>query len=295
MHRRDFIRTLAVGSAGALAGLEPNAIEAAESPTARRRKGDLVDTNVSLSRWPFRRVPLDETKKLVTKLKGAGISEAWAGSFDALLHKNLGAVNESLADECRKHGHGALLPFGTVNPKLPDWQEETLRCQEKHEMLGLRLFPNYHGYKLNDPDFLKLLAEAESRGLIVQVAMSMEDERMQHSLVRVPNVDPGPLAEIAQRFPKLKLVLLNWFRSVKGETLTKLGKNQRIWFDIAMVEEVGGISKLLREIPADRIVFGSHAPFYYLESALLKLKESALNRKQTNLIERGSAAQILAA
>ena len=293
MQRRNFIKTLAVGGAGALVGAQPTSSEAAESPTTRRRKGDMVDTNVSLSRWPFRRLPLDETRKLVTKLKGAGISQAWAGSFDALLHKNLGAVNESLADECQKHGHGALLPFGTVNPKLPDWQEEIRRCQEKHEMLGLRLFPNYHGYKLNDPDFLKLLADAELRGLVVQIAMSMEDERMQHPLVRVPNVDASPLAEIAQRFPKLKLVLLNWFRSIKGETLTKLGKSQRIWFDIAMVEEVGGISKLLHEIPADRIVFGSHAPFFYVESALLKLKESVLTSRDRKLITRENASRIV--
>jgi predicted TIM-barrel fold metal-dependent hydrolase len=293
MQRRYFIKLVAAGSAAGLAGLASDSPQAAERPTDRRRKAGIIDTNISLSRWPFRRLPLDETKKLVLKLRSAGITQAWAGSFDGLLHKNLGAVNEWLASECEKHGHGMLLPFGTVNPKLPDWQEELRRCQEKYEMLGLRLFPNYHGYKLNDPDFLKLLAETESRGMVVQIALSMEDERMQHPLVRVPNVDPSPLVDIARRFPKLKLVLLNWFRAIKGETLVTLSKNPGVWFDIALVEEVGGISKLLRNLPSDRIVFGSHAPFYYLESALLKLKESPLTPKVLTSIRHGAAERIL--
>ena len=292
MKRRDFLKTFAVGGAGILTSF-PRPIQAADYSTSRRRKNGIIDTNISLSRWPFRRLPLEETKKLVLKLREGGISQAWAGSFDALLHKNLGAVNESLTIECQKHGHGMLLPFGTVNPKLPDWQEELRRCQEKHEMIGLRLFPNYHGYKLNDLDLLKLLGEAESRGLIVQIAMSMEDERMQHPLLRVPNVDPEPLTGVIENFPKLKVILLNWFRAIKGESLAKLGRNSRIWFDIAMVEEVGGISKLLHSIPADRIVFGSHAPFYYLESALLKLKESPLTGKVATSIRHGTVNRML--
>jgi predicted TIM-barrel fold metal-dependent hydrolase len=146
---------------------------------------------------------------------------------------------------------------------------------------------------LGDPEFLKLLAAIESRGLIVQIALSIEDERVQHPLVRVPNVDAAPLTDALEKFPKVKLVLLNWFRCVKADETRKLAKSKQVWFDIAMVEGVGGIANLLRDVPAEQILFGSHAPFFYLESALLKLKESPLTKNVSAAIKQENAARLL--
>jgi uncharacterized protein len=285
--RRDFIKTVVL-STGAAAASSSALVRASDHAT-----NGIIDTNISLSRWPFRRLPLDDTKKLVATLKNSGVTQAWACSFDALLHKNIAAVNETLAMECRRHAEKMLLPFGTVNIKLADWHEDLRRCHEQHQMRGIRLFPNYHGYKLDDPEFAKLFAASESRGLIVQFALSMEDERVQHPLVRVPNVDAEPLLHLLSRFPKVKVVLLNWFRSVKKDLLPRLAKTKQVWFDIAMVEGVGGVTNLLTDIPAEQIVFGSHAPFFYLKSALLKLRESPLLGRKLHFIERGNAETLV--
>src|SRR2546425_952690 len=39
-------------------------------------------------------------------------------------------------------------------------------------------------------------------------------------------------------------------------------------------EGVGGVAALLKQVPLDRVVFGSHAPLFYFESALLKDRKS---------------------
>jgi len=244
----------------------------------------LIDTNVNVSRWPFRRLPGDETHKLVAMLRAQGVTQAWTGSYDGLLHCDIAGVNQRLVDECRTNGDGLLLPFGTVNPTLPDWKEDLRRCAEEFQMPGIRLHPNYHGYKLDDPRLAQLLKLASERGLIVQLALSMEDERTQHPLLQVPHVDPAPLVELLEKLPKLRLVMLNTFRSMPLAKIDQLAAAKNVYFEIAMLEGVGGIEKLLKKVPLRRVLFGSHFPFFNFDAALLKLKESELGWFQLKAI-----------
>lgn len=255
---------------------------------------DIIDVNVNLSRWPFRRLPRDETRDLVKKLREHDVKQAWAGTYDALLHKDISSANTRLTEECREHGRGILLPFGSVNPTLPDWEEDLRRCHEVHKMRGVRLSPNYHGYKLNEPIFAKLLDAVEKRGLILQLAVSMEDARSQHPLIQVPNVDLAPLPDLLKQYPKLKVVLLNSLQYVNGQLLLKLAATEQISFDIATLEGVGGIGKLIQQVSAKKILFSSNAPFFYFESALLKMKESVLKEADTRLILAENANWLLA-
>jgi hypothetical protein len=289
--RREFLRTTSAGTVLAASGLKASFAQAAKEQG--KLSNPLVDVNIWLSRWPTRRLPLDNTERLAARLRSRGVTRAWAGSFDGLLHKDIGAVNTRLCFECRRHGQGILSPFGTINPKLPDWREELRRCQEEHRMRGIRLHPNYHGYKLDDPELYELLGMAATRGLIVQLVAGMEDERMQHALMRVPNVDLSPLPAMLALVPRIKLVLLNWPRAVKPELHAKLAKSNQVWFDVAMVEGVGGIERLLESVPEGRVLFGSHAPFYYFEAALLKLKESFLSGRQSRKIAGQNALEIM--
>jgi len=255
----------------------------------------IVDVNVNLSRWPFRRLPCDEIPKLTAKLRQRDISRAWAGSFDGLFHRDVGGVNLRLAEECRRQGDGRLVPFGTVNPKLPDWAEDLRRCHEDYRMPGIRLHPNYHGYTLDDPVFGELLARADERGLVVQLVVRMDDDRVRHPLMQVADVDVKPLADLVAARPKLRLVLLNALRTLRSDVLVQLAAAGNVYFEISMLEGIGGVAKLLTTLSPERVLFGSHLPFFNLESAVLKMRESELTPKQSEAIYSGNAEKLLGA
>jgi hypothetical protein len=289
VNRRNFLKASA-----ATLGLGAFSVETHAAGNSVRSRGDLVDVNVNLSHWPLRHLPAGDTRALVATLRRQRVVQACVGSLDGLLHKDIASVNARLADECRRHGRGLLLPFGSINPKLPDWEEDLRRCAEDHRMPGIRLHPNYHGYTLEDPAFVRLLRLAARRRMIVQLALVMEDERMMHPLLRVEPVNTAPLPDLVRDTPGLRLVLLNAMRTLRAKPLLDLVAVGEVYVEIAMLEGVGGVANLLGQIPAHRVLFGSHAPLFYFESALLKLKESPLTEEQLNAIRRGNAQRLLA-
>lgn len=253
----------------------------------------IVDVNANLSRWPFRRTPCDRVPRLVDSLRRHGVQQAWVGSLDGLFHRDVGGVNRRLAEICADRHEIELLPFGTVNPSLPDWQEDLRRCADDHQMPGIRLHPGYHGYRLDDPVAAELFDLAAERRLIVQVAIRMDDIRVQHPLMPIPDVDARPLADLVAARPGLHVLLLNALATVRGNDLKRLATERWIGFEIAMREGVGGVASLLDELPLEQVFFGSHAPLYPVESAWLKLQESGLSSPQRCAIESGNALRLL--
>jgi hypothetical protein len=253
----------------------------------------IVDVNANLSRWPFRRTPCDELPRLVEKLQSHGVQQAWVGSLDGLFHRDIGGVNLRLAEECRGERRVELVPFGSVNPRLPDWQEDVRRCAEDYRMPGIRLHPNYHGYRLDEPVFAQLLDLAAARRLIVQLVVRMDDIRVQHPLMQVPDVDVKPLAELLRVRPKLRLMLLNSQATVRGAELKQLAAVDRCGVEIAMKEGVGGVADLLRTVPPGQVFFGSHLPLFSLESAVLKMQEANLDDGLRRAVEFENAQRWL--
>lgn len=128
--------------------------------------------------------------------------------------------------------------------------------------------------------------------MLVQVALIMEDERTIHPLVNVPPADPAPLPDVLKAHPTLRVQLLNAFRTLRGLPVKTLAA-RGLAFEIATLEGVEGVALMLADIPADKLCFGSHAPFFYLESAVLKLRESVLSDTQALAVRSGNARLLL--
>lgn len=295
--RRHFLRQAAAASAAVTLARAANPAPASV-PTA---PPGIVDTHVTLFRWPFRRLKYDSTPALVAKLRRHRVTEAWAGSHEALLHKDLAGVNERLAAECRAHGGGLLRPFGSVNLAWPDWEEDLRRCHEEHRMPGVRLFPGYQTFDLTHPDLGRLVQLTAERGLILQIVFQLEDPRVHHPLLSLPVIDARPLVPLLEQTPAARVQLLHFAGNVQGTDLRALVDRTGAWFEFSRWEGNGRLGQLISPgpggarppVPASRVLFGSHAPYFPLETGLLRLFESPLDAETLHALMHRNARRLL--
>jgi len=296
--RRAFVKaSLAPAALAAIASTSPSAATAFQAAAPP----EITDTNIHLFDWPFRKLKYAKTEALIAKLRKHLITKAWAGTFDAVLNKQLDQANRRLAEECSNRGNGMLTPIGSVNPAWPDWDEDLRRAHEQYRMPGIRLYPAYHGYTLDHAEFVRLLADAAKRGLLVQIVLRLEDERVHHVATTIPSINVAPLVDALKKLPAAKVQLINSAGPLLGNNLAALVRDTKCTFDIAGCESNGGVGRLIEgkntsyrgAIPIDRLTFGSHAPFFPCESALMKLFESPLALDQFERLANTNARRLI--
>jgi hypothetical protein len=94
--------------------------------------------------------------------------------------------------------------------------------------------------------------------------------------------------------------LLNGVTALRGKG-SGLVPETKIAFDIANLEGTGAVGRLIEgkhwsiraQVPYDRLLFGSHAPFFPCEAAVLRLFESPLEREQLLAIMQENARRLL--
>ena len=211
-------------------------------------------------------------------------------------------VNRRLAEECRAHGDGMLIPIGSVNPAWPDWEEDLRRCHEQYRMPGVRLYPAYHGYTL-DHAGVRPAARPRRRsgGCSCRSSCGWKTSACIIRRIVIPAVDVAPLLELLKKLPEAKVQLINSAGPLLAKNVAALVKETQVTFDIAATEGNGGVGKLIEgtnysyqgAIPVERLMFGSHAPYFPCESALLKLFESPLSLEQLEKLMHANARRLI--
>jgi predicted TIM-barrel fold metal-dependent hydrolase len=111
----------------------------------------------------------------------------------------------------------------------------------------------------------------------------------------VPPVNFQPLLGLLSSNPSLRAEVLNLghWGGPEATHMSELTKIDNVYFDIAMTEKVGGVASLIASTSPSRVVFGSHYPFLYFESALLKVQEAGLTEDQAHAVLEGNARALL--
>lgn len=255
----------------------------------------IFDGHACLGHYPFRPLRYNTGAGLVELMDREGIDRAAVGSLSALLYRDVQAANEELAQEVAGR-RDRLWPLATLNPAYPDCGADFDRCFGALDMRALVLAPTYHGYALDDPRSLSLMARASERSLPIFLRVQVEDPRKQHRLVQVPNIPPEQIASAARKVPQARLVLLDMGAEI-ARLLEMLDDWHNLYADFCRAEVFSywdfSVAWLIAKLGVDHVIFGTGMPFDVPRIARVKLEALDLQPADFDRIAGGNLAQLI--
>ena len=238
----------------------------------------IVDTNTWVGHWPFQRLVRATPRELAEHLAAEGVDRAWTAAADAILYQDPQLGNADWLPKMAEHEQ--LVPVAIINPSLRNWRDSLAQCVEQWGARVVKLIPSYHTLDLESADVDECIEEAAGRGLAVSIQQRVEDERRHHLLMQVPAPGADAIVALAGRHPETKLHVAcayrpEAFRMVEAENLI---------FEISSFEYMDSLAAMTERIPAERMCFGSHTPFYLTRSAVLKVQFSTLPQETLDTI-----------
>jgi hypothetical protein len=252
----------------------------------------MIDLNAYIGRWPFGPVKPDTPAGLLRLMDRAGIERAAVTPFEALFYKDALDANKMLSRAVRGR-HDRLVAFGALNPAYPDWETDLGRSLEGLELAGLRLFPSYHGYTLEDACCREFLAACAERNVPVQVVPAVSDPRMHHPRAAVPAASMAAVPGILNALPALRLCVLNANLAPIAQDLAALRASKDFFCDIAWTDGLACLDAVAGNYGLDSVVFGSSMPLLPPLSAQYKLKEVDWDAAQIHAVTIGNARRFL--
>ncbi|MBN1676080.1 MAG: amidohydrolase family protein [Kiritimatiellae bacterium] len=247
----------------------------------------LTDINVSLGFWPFQRFALDSAAKLSRHLKAEGISRALVSSVEAVLYPDPDVYNRLLLRRTKPYRN--LLPVPVINPLHPDWRNRLRSYAATRAANAVKIFANYHSYSLRSRPVRDLAEELAGRKAPLVIQMRLEDERNQYPRMKVPGVKAADVAKLASRYPAQSFVCVCCYWN---EAISLVREADNVYVDISFTERLNTVEALLRDVPAQRLLFGSHTPFLYARAAVMKMTAARIAKRDREAIASKNAARL---
>jgi|GEM_PF-132023 len=272
-------------------------------PRLPRPEGGYIDANSALGEWPSRRLngsPPPARAMLVEQrvrlMDARGIRRAAVSSLDAVWLKDGGVANAEL--HALVGGHPRFFPVYILNPTFPAWVEHLERCIGDYGLAAgtgaIQLLPSYHGYRPDDPRLEPCLERLAALDLPVILPLQLEDARMHHPAMRVPDLDPAAVVSLLRRWPSLRWIIASAVFGHVQSIGRELSPEARVWFDLSRVQgPIDDVRTLAAEVGAHRLLFGTNLPLHIAESPMLSLADAQLPPEDDAAIRYGNARAAL--
>lgn len=213
------------------------------------------------------------------RLRKAGIQYSTVLSA-ATKQEQVEPANHYAVSLCAQRG---VIPFGTMHPDYPH-TEEMLAYLWDNGIRGIKLHPDFQGFRLDDPRLDKLFGAIEGKfTLLVHVGDKLPPKEN-------PSC-PYKVAAIKRKYPKLQLIAAHFGGVWHWPYVVDALKGLDIYMDtssslFAIPQEL--LEQIYHAFPRRNFLFGSDYPLFDCASEVevlqrrLKLSDSELEEILTN-------------
>jgi predicted TIM-barrel fold metal-dependent hydrolase len=250
----------------------------------------IVDWCAYVGEWPTYELGYRDAPGLLALMDRCGVDAACVSLAGGMFYYDAREANERLWRELADHGD-RLWPVGTVNPTVITWREDVDDGLERLGMVGFRIHPSHHGYALDAPQVEALAAYLARVDRPLFIALHVDEERLQHPAIRVPDVAVADVAALIARAPETTFVL-NAFKTTQTVELYRAGIDVgRVYMDVdAMDQDFEGLRRLVEQVGDGQLLYGSQMPFLYPEAAQMVVAYAGLPAASVEAIMEGNWA-----
>lgn len=247
---------------------------------------NIIDVNCLVGHWPFRKLPGNTFDDLVNIHKANGIASGYVSSLNSIFYNDPFEGDEELHELIKDTGYHHVL---TINPTLPSIEEDIEKGIKLFNISGVKIYPTYHGYRLDSPEVRTLCKILIKHDLPLFLSMRMEDERLSYIFTPTP-IQITDLQTFLEENKDLKIILLNIrFNEIKSISNILIGASN-IFFDTSgLKDQLFNVEKLAEELGNRKILYGSQYPLFCLKSTLLEVTTAKISsQSKENILCRNS-------
>src|SRR5699024_5479482 len=177
-----------------------------------------------------------------------------------------------------------------------EWKKDLIYCIDKLGMKGIELYPYYHDYKLIDDSAVELINFAADRSIPVHLPCAIENIRQRHWMDATENLSIDDVEKVLRLCPDANFIISNGPTHIYADRLKELSdiRKGKVYYDFARVEVfLTDFDALVEAAGIENIVFGSAAPFQYMDPQLVKLEYAKLDSKKIDKIKYKNIEKLL--
>jgi predicted TIM-barrel fold metal-dependent hydrolase len=243
----------------------------------------IIDDHVHVHEWSYRKGdPEYEVEYVIRQMDEAGVDRA-------IIEDSLAYVG---ASQARSNGYtkeavdafpDRLIGFANIKPPEGARQcvEEIDRTIGEWGFRGIKLHPMADGYAADDTDFVDPIIEAVVR----------HDVPVWFHTGHLPYATPMQIARLAARFPAAKLIIGHLGGAMIYDAILCAQSRPNLYLDISL-QGAASVHLACAEVPADKLIFGSDAPYGDIRSSRRAVETADLSAEDKAKILGGNIAAL---